>query len=466
MQRSSVLAQRSSLSGLAGAARGRAWATSRRPLATSAGKDDISLSTVEGYKVARLGDTGVAPSTGSITVAIKAGSRYESEPGIAHVFKNMVFKNTTKRSALRIVRETELYGGVLTASLNRDSLFLTAEFLKGDEAYFTELLGDVITASTFQAFEYIENVVPQIAAEYAQAVADPLVFGFDNLHQLAFRKGLGNSLFASPNTPVDHIDAVAYARKHLSNPAEIAIVAAGVDGSFEQLVSESFAPTSAAPPSASSDIKSAGGSAYFGGESRVPQTHSEQDLLLVGFQGGSLSSPEWQVLQHLLGGDSALKWTNGITPLASASSVLAASTPTLGHGAGVKAFNLQYSDNGLFGFAVSAPTDQVRGLAQKAIDALKDASKSVKAEDLKRAVAKAKFHAALALESRISRLEIVASQIQANGSASSLEQTFAALDKVTASQVQKAATAALKSKPSAVAYGNTHELPFVDELSL
>lgn len=31
------------------------------------------------------------------------------------------------------MRETEMYGGVLSASLTREHLVLTAEFLKGDE---------------------------------------------------------------------------------------------------------------------------------------------------------------------------------------------------------------------------------------------------------------------------------------------------------------------------------------------
>lgn len=37
------------------------------------------------------------------------------------------------RSALGTVRESELYGGVLTSSLSREHLALTAEFLRGDE---------------------------------------------------------------------------------------------------------------------------------------------------------------------------------------------------------------------------------------------------------------------------------------------------------------------------------------------
>lgn len=38
-----------------------------------------------------------------------------------------------KESSLRIVRQTELVGGQLSATLTREHLLLTAEFVKGDE---------------------------------------------------------------------------------------------------------------------------------------------------------------------------------------------------------------------------------------------------------------------------------------------------------------------------------------------
>lgn len=42
-------------------------------------------------------------------------------------------QSTEKRSFLGTIREAELYGGVLSTSLTREHLALTAEFLRGDE---------------------------------------------------------------------------------------------------------------------------------------------------------------------------------------------------------------------------------------------------------------------------------------------------------------------------------------------
>ena len=104
-----------------------------------------------GVKVAAA-DNG-EPTT-AVTVLVKAGSRYEPKPGVAHALKNYAFKvsfphrpetaggishaglvsqSTDKRSTLGTVREAELYGGVLSSSLSREHLAVTAEFLRGDE---------------------------------------------------------------------------------------------------------------------------------------------------------------------------------------------------------------------------------------------------------------------------------------------------------------------------------------------
>ena len=73
------------ISGGLGAAR------SRRSYATPAAQtaDFQVSSTSSGIRLATL-DEGLP--TSAITVAVKAGARYESQPGLSHVLKNFVFK--------------------------------------------------------------------------------------------------------------------------------------------------------------------------------------------------------------------------------------------------------------------------------------------------------------------------------------------------------------------------------------
>ncbi|GAA5910276.1 hypothetical protein JCM8208_003492 [Rhodotorula glutinis] len=391
--------------------------------------------------------------TSSISVIARAGSRFEPAPGVAHVLKNSVFKATNKRSQIRLVRETEALGGVLSTSLSREHLVLTAEFLRGDEAYFAEALGDAISEAKLPLHEYHEEVVPAVQAEYEQLIHDSGVYAFDLAHQLAFRNGLGNSLFASPHTAVDHSTAVSFAKQSFA-PSNIAVYGSNIDaGKLSSLVGEFFSTSSAAGGASQQQQ----GSQYFGGEVRIPATaHAALDQLLVAFKGASRSEVEYAVLALLLGGESSVKWGQGATPLAK----LSTSTSS------AKAFNAAYSDAGLFGISVQAKSADVADVASKAVAALKQAAQGVSDEALKQAVAKAKFAAAAALETKAGQVALVGEHVASNGKAPSLEDVFAKLDKVTAESLAKAAKSALESKPTTVAVGNTHVLPYSDSIGL
>jgi ubiquinol-cytochrome c reductase core subunit 2 len=50
-----------------------------------------TVSEAAGVKVLGI-ETGLQPSTSTISVVVKAGSRFETQPGLAHVLKNFAFK--------------------------------------------------------------------------------------------------------------------------------------------------------------------------------------------------------------------------------------------------------------------------------------------------------------------------------------------------------------------------------------
>ncbi|SCV67497.1 BQ2448_5108 [Microbotryum intermedium] len=443
-----------------------------------------------GIKIA-ASDAG-AP-TAAISVVVKAGSRYETAPGLAHVLRNSLFKRrereeetphrwllatslpsiaggaeyesikvfatdsiqmhfhshykaTNKRSAIRLVRETEMLGGVLSSSLSREHLVLTAEFIKGNEAYFAEVLGDAIGQAKLSPHEYNEEVLPQVASEYEQAIRDPTTYALDLAHGLAFRAGLGNSLFASPHTAVDYTSAVSYAKAAFA-PSNVAVLGSGIDaGSLSKLVSQHFTSSASAAGSLSAPATK-----YFGGEVRVPLVGhgSALDTFLLAFEGGASSDLNFAVLQSLLGGEASVKWSKGLSPLAQLAS----------GSSSAKAVNLAYSDAGLFGILIHGASDEVGSVAQKALAEVQKIAKGVDGEAVKQAIAKAKFNAAAALESRVGSLEVLGAQLSASGKVQPLEDLFAALDKVSAESVTKAAAKMLKSKPTTVAVGDSRKLP-------
>lgn len=401
--------------------------------------------------------------TSTVTVAIKAGPRYESHPGVAHVLKNYLFKSNQKRSALRVVREAEFYGGVLSTALTKEHLLLTAEFLRGDEDFFVELLGDVLTKSKFAKHEFNEEVLPQVQAEHAQALSNPAVLGYDNLLQTAYRqRSLGHSLFASPASPVSHRQTVDFAKAAFAKN-NIAVIGSGIESSkLSELVSSHFGDLAASASVSSTPAK------YFGGEQRVAfaaphgleNTRAAHGHFFIAFEGAghqdAAAAANLAVLRSLLGGESSVKWSNGASPLSQiADSVV---------GAKANAFNLSFSDSGVFGAHISAPTASVQQAASKVAQALKDAAAGLKQETIQAAIAKAKFERATVLENRTASHELVSAQLLESGKIATLEDAFAALEGVKASSLSSTAEKLLKSKPTTVAVGDVHTLPYADEV--
>ena len=90
--------------------------------------------------------------------------------------------------------------------------------------FFAEVLGDAVTQAKFAKHEYNEEVIPLVAAEFEQAASNPATRALDLAHQLAFRNGLGNSLFASPHSAVDFASATAFANSAFSSTSNFAVL--------------------------------------------------------------------------------------------------------------------------------------------------------------------------------------------------------------------------------------------------
>ena len=118
-----------------------------RRLATAA-SGTFSYETGESAGV-KLASRDLPGPTTHLAVVAKAGTRFQPLPGFADGLEKFAFKNTFKRSALRITRESELLGGELSAYHSRENLVLSTKFLRDDLPYFAELLGEVIAQTKF-----------------------------------------------------------------------------------------------------------------------------------------------------------------------------------------------------------------------------------------------------------------------------------------------------------------------------
>ncbi|KIY69346.1 LuxS/MPP-like metallohydrolase [Cylindrobasidium torrendii FP15055 ss-10] len=393
-----------------------------------------------GYKVASFDAN---QPTSSVTFLVKGGSRFETKPGVAHALKNFAFKSSAGRSAIGSIREAELYGGVLSASLTREHLALTAEFLRGDEDFFVKLLTEFVQSPKFAPWEWAEYVTPVVEADTAAAAADPATTALELAHTLAFRNGLGASLFAPAHNDITSTDIAAFASSAFS---DVAVLGTGID---QTTLSELVKKYSKKAP-ASSTVSSPA-STYFGGETRVA-AHGP-DTVFIGFGATGSSSHNLAALSAYLSPEPHVKWSEGVSALAS----------QIPEGTSVKPVYLPYSDAALVGFLIQGNDIKTAGSA--VVAALKKAASGVSAEEFTRASAKARFAAASSIESREGFVNVLGSKVLATSepSASAFLKPF---DAVTSSSVSQAAASILKSKPTFIAIGDLATIPYADEIGL
>ncbi|KAG8909021.1 ubiquinol-cytochrome c reductase core subunit 1 [Tulasnella sp. 403] len=392
--------------------------------------------------------------TSSVTVLVKAGSRYETKPGVAHFLKNFAFKDTGKRSALRTVRETELFGGVLSSSISREYITLTADFLPGNEAYFVDVLASQLTSPRFARHEFIESVAPLVQGEATAAYNNPATLAVELAHSVAFRNGLGSSVFAPSSHHLTVNDVKEYASKVFSS-GNIAVIGTGVDEALlKKLVDEHLAEAASGAAPTSTPTK------YFGGETRVapsPDSHSHgPQTVFIGY-GSSSASPELAILSAYLDPTTSIKWAQSVSPIASA----------LAPGATAQAVYLPYSDAALAGVVIQSHSGEALKTAASAVaKAIKDVkSGSLTGDAFNGAVAKAKFRAAAALEQKEAQVHALGSKLLGADQAS-LASLSSALEKVDAASFAKATSTITSSKPTFVAVGELSSLPYADEIGL
>ena len=265
-------------------------------------------------------------------------------------------------------------------------------------AHFLSLLASVLSSTQYYSHEYSELVLPTIESESLAALATPSINSLDIAHQLAFRRGLGNSLFAQSFNPVSVNDVKNYANQAYAK-GNIAVLGGGISTeALSAAVQKAFGSGSGGSSLTSSSTQ------YFGGESRVAiDKHAYPDArpsLTIAFGSAGEASADLHVLPHLVGGASSVKWGVGTSPLAQ----IAEKVP----GAEIKAALLPYSDASLFTVTVTAPTDAgVRSLAQEVASAVKAAG-SAKDEEVKKAVAKAKVASATQFTNTAGLLSVAA----------------------------------------------------------
>lgn len=258
----------------------------------------------------------------------------------------------------------------------------------------------------------------------------------DAAHSLAFHRGLGESLTPSETAPFDKYlstEALAeFARGAYAKP-NIALVASGANSrDLSRWVGEFFVGLPATSRSGEFRPQESAPSKYYGGEQRIASKAG--NALVIAFPGSSQFGtsgykPELSVLAALLGGESSIKWTPGFSLLAKATQGFSQ--------VNVSTKNTPYSDAGLFSITVSGKADKIAAVGKNVVDAVKRvAAGEVASEDVKKAIALAKFRALEAGQNLETGLEITGSGLINGFKPYQLAEVAESIDKVTEEQVK------------------------------
>ncbi|MBE9604476.1 insulinase family protein [Acetobacteraceae bacterium H6797] len=385
--------------------------------------------------------------TVSFGAYVTAGTRDElaAENGVSHFLEHMAFKGTAKRDAAAIARDMENVGGHLNAYTAREQTAYYAKVLKEDLGLAVDIIGDILTHSTF-APEEVERERGVILQEIGQANDTPDDIVFDHFQATAYPDQPMGRPTLGPSSIIETMSRetlMGYMQRHYS-PDRMIIAGAGAldHDTTVELVKKHFADLPAPTP------HTAVPSIYGGGEFREMR-ELDQVHLVLGFPGTGYGDPmhyPTMILSTLLGGGMSSRLFQEIRE-------------KRGLVYSVYSFASPFRDSGVFAIYAGTGEEQAAELVPVTVEELKRVQFDVTEEELNRAKAQLRASLLMSLESTGSRCEQLSRQLIVHGRIIPIEETKAKIAAVTIEQVQAAAARLFRGKPTLTALGPAAKVP-------
>ncbi|XP_028395380.1 cytochrome b-c1 complex subunit 2, mitochondrial-like [Dendronephthya gigantea] len=419
---------------------------------------DVQVTTLSnGLKVASVDCAG---PTARIGLFFKSGSRYESfqESGISHVLRVGAFLTTSDHTGFHISRTMEENGINLEASSTREQLVYSAQCLKDDVGLLIPYLSNVVAAPEFRQWE-LEDIVENIELDLAMAKTNPQIGLIEELHRVAYRNGLRNSIYCKPSkTNKFTTEMLLKFTKDSFVGNQMALVGVGVN--HDSLVGLCKSYLSGIPAGNSAIAEKP---IYSGGEVHCEQPQNLVHVALA-CEGASIADKNYLafgVLQRVLGVTPFIKWGTNTTSSRINKAVQGVTDgPFMG-----STININYSDSGLFGFYAAASPKDATKVTRAIVDQFSKISKGdVSKEEIERAKNQLKSSIQMANESYADRLEDIGTQVLQSGSYTSPDACSQSLDKITSEDVVNAAKQIFAKRASLAVMGESEALPHLEDL--
>jgi predicted Zn-dependent peptidase len=385
--------------------------------------------------------------TVSFGAYVASGTRNETEAenGASHFLEHMAFKGTARRTAVQIAEEVENVGGHINAYTAREQTAYYVKLLKEDLALGADIIGDILTHSTF-APEELERERGVILQEIGQANDTPDDIIFDRFQETAFpSQPMGRPTLGTEDgiKAMRRSALVSYMQSHYA--AENVVIAAAGNlrhDTVVDLVVKHFADLPAQKPPAYAP------SLYSGGEYREAR-ELDQVHVVLGFPSVPYGDRDYYpalLLSTLLGGGMSSRLFQEIRE-------------KRGLVYSIYSFTAPFMDSGLFGIYAGTGEDEAKELVPVTLEELRKVQDQVNAEELHRARAQVKASLLMSLESTGSRCEQLARQMQVFGRLVPTAETVAKLNAVTIEDIQRAARRIFRAAPTLAALGPAENIP-------
>ncbi len=385
--------------------------------------------------------------TVSLGAYVATGSRHEAEAenGVSHFLEHMAFKGTERRSAAAIAEEIEAVGGHLNAYTAREQTAYYAKVLKEDTALAADIIGDILTHSTFEP-EELERERGVILQEIGQANDTPDDIIFDHFQESAYPgQPLGRPVLGTEQTirEMSRAGLTGYMRRHYA-ASNVVIAAAGAleHDRIVDLVRTHFADLADEPAPA------AIGGRYRGGEFREAR-ELDQVHIVLGFPSVAYDDPDYYptlLLSTLLGGGMSSRLFQEVRE-------------KRGLVYSIYSFAAPFMDGGLFGIYAGTGESEAEELIPVTLEELRKVQAEVTEPELARARAQVKASLLMSLESTGSRCEQLARQLQVFGRVVPVEETVGKINRVTPEAVRRAAARHFRAAPTLAVLGPAERVP-------
>jgi predicted Zn-dependent peptidase len=385
--------------------------------------------------------------TVSFGAYIATGSRNETEAenGVSHFLEHMAFKGTDTRSAAAIAEEIEAVGGHINAYTAREQTAYYVKVLKEDTALAADIIGDILTHSTFEP-EEMERERGVILQEIGQANDTPDDIIFDHFQEVAYpSQSLGRPILGTEQgiREMPRTTLTGYMKRHYAPPNMVVAAAGKLEhAQILDLVGRHFTDLPAqVPPGMENGV-------YQGGEFREDRD-LDQVHIVLGFPSVGYSDPDYYptlLLSTLLGGGMSSRLFQEIRE-------------KRGLVYSIYSFAQPYIDGGLFGIYAGTGESEAEELMPVTLEELRKVQTSVTEAELARAKAQVKASVLMSLESTGSRCEQLARQIQVFGRVLSTEETVRKIMAVTQEDILRAASRHFRGKPTLATMGPADRVP-------